>query len=42
LIDCVPRAFASTSDRADVTQPCAAGYSGWFGVERSGCQLGWH
>src|SRR5436190_14818817 len=40
LIVCVPRAFASTSARAAVTQPCAAGYSGWLGVESSGAHVG--
>src|SRR4029079_7284711 len=40
LIICVPRAFTSTSAKADVTQPCADGYSGWFGVESNGDQAG--
>jgi hypothetical protein len=28
-IVCVPRAFASTAAKAEVTQPCAVGYSGY-------------
>ena len=30
------RIDSSTATTAEVTQPCALGYSGWFGVVRSG------
>jgi hypothetical protein len=36
----VPRTCAITSEVAPVTHPCADGYSGWFGVGRSGVQFG--
>ncbi len=34
----VPRNVLNTSVIADVIEPCAAGYSGWFGVAMSGRQ----
>src|SRR4029450_10476814 len=34
----VPRKALNTSAIADVIAPCAAGYSGWLGVVRSGRQ----
>jgi hypothetical protein len=36
----VPRKVPKTSVIADVITPCAAGYSGWFGVVSSGRQSG--
>src|SRR6266508_3262556 len=33
---CEPRNLLRTSAIADVMAPCAAGYSGWFGVAKSG------
>ena len=36
----VRRIEVRNSDSAAVTQPCAAGYSGWFGVTSSGVHAG--
>ena len=36
LIASVPRKLVNTSASAEVIDPCAAGYSGWFGVAING------